>query len=94
LSRWRYGCKRLGINVRYRFNNGLGLFDKYGHLLPDFNHLEGKVQVIRAAKPSACVCIKPVASIYYMRGTDTCEVISLRRYRFYRDSSHSLSAWN
>jgi hypothetical protein len=68
LSRWRYGCKRLGIKVRYRFNQGLGLFDKKGHLLPDFSHLEGKVQVIMAAKPTPFLCITPVASIYFMRG--------------------------
>ena len=34
-QRWKMGCKREG-KIPYKFNQGLGLFDKCGHRLPDY----------------------------------------------------------
>jgi hypothetical protein len=46
-QRWRKGCKRQSKIIPFSTNQGLGLFDKYGHPLPDYSCLQGKVVVIR-----------------------------------------------
>ena len=46
-QRWRMGCKRQGKIIPFGKNAGLGLFDRRGHLLPDYTFTNGKVVIIR-----------------------------------------------
>ena len=36
-QRWKMGCKREGKTIPYKFNQGLGLFNKYGRRLLDYD---------------------------------------------------------
>ncbi len=80
-QRWRLGCKRQSKIVPIRSNQGLGLFDKFGNQLPIFPSTADDRFVRLKLTCTPFLCLKPVASIYLVRG----EVISRRRFAFYRD---------
>ena len=80
-QRWRLGCKRQGKIVPVRSNQGFGLFDKFGHPLAIYpNTAEERCMRLKLTY-TPFLCLKPVASIYLVRG----EVICHRRFAFYRD---------
>jgi hypothetical protein len=81
LQRWRLGCKRQGMIILFKSKQGLGLFDKFGNQLPIYlGSVDDRcVRLKLTYTPS--LCLKPLASIYLVRG----EVISRRRFVFYRD---------
>ena len=85
-QRWRLCCKREGRIVAYRLNNGLGLFDRRGHRLPDYVILCGKITIIRRRQFTPFLCLKPLASIYLMRG-------AMRKYVKLPDGRYWTSAW-
>jgi hypothetical protein len=80
-QRWRLGCKRQGKIVPIRSNQGLGLFDKFGSTLSIYPSTTDDRCVRLKLTCTPFLCLKPVASIYLVRG----EVISRRRFAFYRD---------
>jgi hypothetical protein len=80
-QRWRLGCKRQGKITPFKSNQGLGLFDKFGNGLPIYP-AEGDDRCVRLKLTyTPFLCLKPLASIYLVRG----EVIFRRRFAFYRD---------
>jgi len=81
LHRWRLGCKRQGMIIPFKSNQGLGLFDKFGSCLPIYPREEDDRCVRLKLNCTPFLCLKPLASIYLVRG----EVISRRRFAFYRD---------
>ena len=62
-KRWRLGCKRDG-KIPYKFNQGLGLFDKYGRRLPDYDVGFGGKVTVKRNRPFIPFLS---ASIYLMR---------------------------
>ena len=61
------GCKRKGETIPYKFNQGLGLFDKYRRRLPDYAiGFGGKVTVKRRGPFIPFLSV----SIYLMRERD------------------------
>jgi hypothetical protein len=81
LRRWRLGCKRQGKITPFKSNQGLGLFDKFGNQLAICPTRTDDTCVRLKFTYTPFLCLKPLASIYLVRG----EVISLRRFAFYRD---------
>jgi len=81
LRRWRLGCKRQGKITPFKSNQGLGLFDKLGNQLAIYPSRTDDTCVRLKFTYTPFLCLKPLASIYLVRG----EVISLRRFAFYRD---------
>ena len=80
-QRWRLGCKRQGKITPFKSNQGLGLFDKFGSQLPIYPAVTDDRCVRLKLTCAPFLCLKPLASIYLVRG----EVISRRRFAFYRD---------
>ena len=80
-QRWRLGCKRQGKITPFKSNQGLGLFDKFGNQLPIYPTRADDRCVRLKFTHTPFLCVKPLASIYLVRG----EVISRRRFAFYRD---------
>jgi hypothetical protein len=81
LQRWRLGCKRKGRIMPFKSNQGLGLFDKFGNQVPIYSTTAGDRCMRLKLTCTRFLCLKPVASIYLVRG----EVISRRRFAYYRD---------
>ena len=82
-KRWRLGCKRQGKIIPFETDQGLGQFDRWGHRLPDYVTLEGKVVVNRNLPLTPFLCLKPLASIYLVGGRVSGvegEVVSRKRF--------------
>jgi hypothetical protein len=80
-QRWRLGCKQQGKIIPFASNQGLGLFDKFGSQLPIYPAGADDRCVRLKLTYTPFLCLKPLASIYLVRG----EVIFRRRFAFYRD---------
>jgi hypothetical protein len=71
--------KRSGAKLPYKFNGGLGLYDRRGrdlpiHLLPQFD-LSIRKLTLKKRRNAPVVCLKPLSGIYLVRG----EAIGFRR---------------
>ena len=64
--RWKLG-KEQYRNIRYRFNQGLGLYDKRGRKLPVYPRLDGRVTVKKGRRNTPFLCLSSLASIYSLR---------------------------
>ena len=89
-QRWRMGCKRTAKIIPFRRNSGLGLFDRRGHLLPDYAFIQGRVVVIRNRTFTPFLCRHPLASIYLIGGrVNGVEGEIISRKRLWNETEHS-----